>query len=69
MMSHSKSVHRTIHMAARLKGFVPDRMKSALGSSALLSTPGMARLRRTMMTVTSSSYQFSYPYCGWCRLA
>lgn len=46
MMSHSKAVQRTSHMAARRMGLVPDRKKRELGSSALRSTPGIGLRRR-----------------------
>ena len=45
-MIHSKTNHRTNRMATLRNGFVPERMNSELGSSAIRSFPGIAALRR-----------------------
>ena len=46
IMIHSKTIQRTKRMATRRKGFVPERMNSELGSSAIRSFPGIAVRRR-----------------------
>ena len=45
MMTHSKTNHRTNRIATLRNGFVPERMNSELGSSAIRSFPGIAALR------------------------
>ena len=46
IMIHSKTIHRTNRIATLRNGFVPERMNSELGSSAIRSFPGIAVLRR-----------------------
>ena len=54
-MIHSKTIHRTNRIATLRNGFVPERMNSELGSSAIRSLPGIAVFLR--------------PIAGICRIS